>query len=77
MINCFSSGVYGEFEFWLSTIKVITIFSISKRELSRLVLEVQDGYPDILVAVVISLILDLGAGQKGCVSCFRAIAASA
>ena len=29
-VNCFSSRVYGEFEFWFSTVKVITIVFISK-----------------------------------------------
>ena len=29
-VNCFSSRVYGELEFWLSTIKVTTIVIISK-----------------------------------------------
>lgn len=28
-INCFPSRVYGEFEFWLSSLKVMFILSIS------------------------------------------------
>ncbi|KIP02974.1 hypothetical protein PHLGIDRAFT_130425 [Phlebiopsis gigantea 11061_1 CR5-6] len=42
LINCFSSGVYGEFEYYFSAVKVLTIVCI----------------------IVLSLVIDLGAGQS-------------
>ncbi|KAI0073009.1 hypothetical protein K474DRAFT_1604052 [Panus rudis PR-1116 ss-1] len=43
LVNCFPSRVYGELEFWFSSLKVVIILSI----------------------IIVSLVLDLGAGSEG------------
>lgn len=61
-VNCFSSRVYGEFEFWFSTIKVVTILLISKWYMKRLLRYLTTHTMHL---VLVCLVLDLGAGHDG------------
>lgn len=58
-INLFSSRVYGEFEFWFSATKVLTIVGISEHTSSFLSRLIQAD----LSIVISSLFVDFGVGN--------------
>lgn len=60
LINCFSSRVYGEFEYYFSAIKVLTIVCISELTSN----DAPAFRPSNLYTVVLSIVIDLGAGQN-------------
>ncbi|KAJ3549374.1 hypothetical protein NM688_g5183 [Phlebia brevispora] len=67
LINCFSSGVYGEFEFWLSTFKVFVIICIS----TPIYLEPAVSPAHKICKVLCSFLVDLGVGKSGFVGFYN------
>ena len=59
-INCFPSRVYGQMEYYLSCMKVLTIVCIGKHHANFL-----HGGISPEVSVLLGLIIDLGASHEG------------